>query len=91
MEDDVTMCNYMAFLKKNWYISGSIRQVYTVLNCEPMIRSNLPLKRHMKLKLIMKRYTKGYVSKKAFVLNRLEVARLIDGNDLLNDNNVQQL
>ena len=37
LEDDVTMCNYMAFLKKNRYSSGSIWQVYTVLDRESMI------------------------------------------------------
>ena len=89
--DDVTVCNYMAFLAKNRYEPGTLWTVYTSLNRYSMITSNFPLSRHMKLKLIMKKYTKGYVTKKAFVLTPNEVVCLLDNKGLLKDTNFKHL
>ena len=89
--DDVTVCNYMAFLAKNRYEQGTLWTVYTALNRFSMITSNFPLSRHMKLKLIMKKYTKNFVTKKAFTLSSNKVVRLLDNKGLLKDTNFKHL
>jgi len=87
IKDEVTMCNFISFLRENRFSDGSLWCVYTALNKHyKQVTKGGRLQDLMLLQTIMRNTTKTYVSKKSETFTAGQLKLLLHQQGLDEDN-----